>query len=81
MRKVALALVAAVAAFAVAATATAGTFTYQATYVEPVGGPNQLPFSCRAGTSCGTIPRRPARVRPRPRAAHTRSYALSTDAG
>jgi hypothetical protein len=30
------------------------TFAYQATYVEPVGGPNQSPFSCALGTSCGS---------------------------
>ena len=54
MRKVVLALAAAVAALVVAAPATAGTFAYEATYVEPVGGPNESPFSCPAGTSCGT---------------------------
>jgi hypothetical protein len=54
MRKVGLALVAAVAALVAAASAMAGTFAYEATYVEPVGGPNQSPFSCPAGTSCGT---------------------------
>ena len=54
MRKVGLALAAAVAALVAAAPATAGTFAYEATYVEPVGGPNQSPFSCPAGTSCGT---------------------------
>jgi hypothetical protein len=54
MRKVVLALAVALAALVAAAPATAGTFTYEATYVEPVGGPNQSPFSCPAGTSCGT---------------------------
>jgi hypothetical protein len=56
MRKLGLALAAAVAvaALVAAAPATAGTFAYEATYVEPVGGPNQSPFSCPAGTSCGT---------------------------
>jgi hypothetical protein len=34
--------------------AAAATFAYQATYVEPVGGPNQSPFSCAPGLSCGT---------------------------
>jgi hypothetical protein len=54
MGKVALTLAAAVAALAAAVPAAAGTFAYEATYVEPVGGPNQSPFSCPAGTSCGT---------------------------
>lgn len=54
MRKVVLALAAAVAALAAAASAAAGTFAYEATYVEPVGGPNQSPFSCPPGMSCGT---------------------------
>jgi hypothetical protein len=30
------------------------TVTYQATYVEPYGGPQQSPFSCDAGTTCGS---------------------------
>lgn len=34
--------------------AAATTFVYEATYVEPVGGPNQSPFSCAPGTSCGS---------------------------
>jgi hypothetical protein len=54
MGKVALAVVAAIAALAAAAPAAAATFSYEATYVEPVGGPNQTPFSCPPGTSCGT---------------------------
>jgi hypothetical protein len=48
----ALAAIAGLVAFP--APATAGTVAYEATYVEPVGGPNQSPFSCPAGTSCGT---------------------------
>jgi hypothetical protein len=32
----------------------ATTFVYEATYVEPVGGPNQSPFGCAPGTSCGS---------------------------
>jgi hypothetical protein len=54
MRKLGLVTAAAVAALAAAMPATAGTSSYEATYVEPVGGPNQSPFSCPAGTSCGT---------------------------
>jgi hypothetical protein len=30
------------------------TVPYQAVYVEPVGGPNQSPFGCPPGTSCGS---------------------------
>ena len=30
------------------------TVTYQATYVEPYGGPQQTPFSCDPGTTCGS---------------------------
>ena len=32
----------------------ASTFAYEATYVEPVGGPNYSPFSCAPGMSCGS---------------------------
>ena len=40
---------------AIAAPALAETtLAYQAVYVEPVGGPNQSPFGCPPGTSCGT---------------------------
>lgn len=30
------------------------TLAYDATYVEPVGGPSQSPFDCEPGMSCGT---------------------------
>lgn len=54
MSKLAIAL-AAVTALVIAAPAAASTtVAYQATYVEPVGGPNQSPFSCAPGTSCGS---------------------------
>jgi hypothetical protein len=44
-----------VAALTIAAPVTASTtVSYQATYVEPVGGPNQSPFGCPPGTSCGS---------------------------
>jgi hypothetical protein len=50
-----LALGGCVAAFLVAIPAlAASTLPYEATYVEPVGGPNQSPFSCAPGTSCGS---------------------------
>jgi hypothetical protein len=50
-----LALAGCVAAFLVAIPASAAsTRPYEATYVEPVGGPNQSPFSCAPGTSCGS---------------------------
>src|SRR6266545_8409757 len=43
------------AALVAAIPATAATtFAYEATYVEPVGGPNQSQFSCAPGTSCGS---------------------------
>lgn len=43
------------AALLVASAATADTVrSYQATYVEPVGGPNGSPFACPPGTSCGS---------------------------
>ena len=32
----------------------ATTVRYQATYVEPGGGPQQSPFSCPPGTTCGS---------------------------
>ncbi len=32
----------------------ATTVLYQASYVEPVGGPQQSPFSCPDGTTCGS---------------------------
>jgi hypothetical protein len=55
MSKIGVALAAVVAAFTIATPATASTtVSYQATYVEPVGGPNQSPFSCPPGTSCGS---------------------------
>ena len=44
-----------VTALALAPPASASTtVTYQATYVEPYGGPQQSPFSCEAGTTCGS---------------------------
>jgi hypothetical protein len=55
MSKLAVVLAALAAAFAVATPAMAETTVpYQATYVEPVGGPVQSPFSCTPGTSCGS---------------------------
>ena len=43
------------AALAGPATVAADTVLhYQASYVEPVGGPNQSPFECPPGTTCGT---------------------------
>jgi hypothetical protein len=55
MTKLGIALATAAAAFAVATPAMAQTtIPYQATYVEPVGGPNESPFSCAPGTSCGS---------------------------
>jgi hypothetical protein len=55
MIKLTLVLSALMAALVAALPATATTtFAYQATYVEPVGGPNQSPFSCPSGMSCGT---------------------------
>lgn len=42
-------------ALAVTAPAMADTsIPYRATFVEPVGGPVNSPFSCDPGTSCGT---------------------------
>jgi hypothetical protein len=48
-------VVAALAASLVAALPASAetTVTYQATFVEPYGGPVQSPFSCAPGTSCG----------------------------
>jgi hypothetical protein len=55
MSRVFFVFAACAAALTVAMPATgATTFPYQATYVEPVGGPNQSPFSCSPGTSCGS---------------------------
>jgi hypothetical protein len=55
MRKLTFALVVVVAALVAAVPAMADTAApYQATYVEPVGGPNQSPFSCPPGSSCGS---------------------------
>ena len=54
MRKLMFSLAALAAALAAAVPAAAATTAYQATYVEPVGGPNQSPFACPPGTSCGT---------------------------
>jgi hypothetical protein len=48
-----IAAFAAALTFAMPATA-ATTFSYEATYVETVGGPNYSPFSCSPGTSCGS---------------------------
>jgi hypothetical protein len=53
--RVALACAALVASLTLAApSGAAATLEYQATYVEPVGGPNQSPFTCPPGTSCGS---------------------------
>jgi hypothetical protein len=55
MVKLTFALAAVAAALVAAVPATAEmTVAYQATYVEPVGGANQSPFSCPPGTSCGS---------------------------
>jgi hypothetical protein len=54
MNKLVLASVVVAALVAVAPAIAATTAPYEATYVEPIGGPNQSPFSCPAGTSCGT---------------------------
>jgi hypothetical protein len=54
MRKFTLALVIVAALVAAVPAVAATTVPYQATYVEPVGGPNQSPFSCPPGTSCGS---------------------------
>jgi hypothetical protein len=48
------AAIAALLVTAVPATA-ATTVAYQATYVEPVGGPNSSPFACAPGTTCGSV--------------------------
>jgi hypothetical protein len=51
----AFAVVAFAALLAAAAPASsATTFAFHATFVEPVGGPNNSAFECPAGTSCGT---------------------------
>jgi hypothetical protein len=57
MRKLARALaLAGAAAFVAAVQAMAATTaSYQATYVEPVGGPNSSPFGCAPGTTCGSV--------------------------
>lgn len=51
-----LLVVAAAAASLVAALPASASTTnaYQATFVEPYGGPVQSPFGCAPGTSCGT---------------------------
>ena len=55
MAKLLLALASAAAALVAAMPATAaGTDRYHATFVEPYGGPNQTPFGCAPGTSCGS---------------------------
>jgi len=55
MKKLVFGLAALAAALVAVAPATAETtVAYQATYVEPVGGPNQSPFSCPPGMSCGS---------------------------
>jgi len=54
MKRIFVALASCAVAGVVAIPASAATtFAYQATYVEAVGGPNQSPFSCAPGTSCG----------------------------
>jgi len=55
MIKLALELTTIASVLVVAAPALAETtISYEATYVEPVGGPNQSPFSCPPGMSCGS---------------------------
>jgi hypothetical protein len=55
MNRLFLALASGAAALLVALPAAASTtFTYEANYVEPVGGPNQSPFACAPGMSCGS---------------------------
>jgi hypothetical protein len=55
MKRLALACAAVSTALTLAAPVMADTaIGYQATYVEPVGGPNESPFSCAPGTSCGS---------------------------
>ena len=48
------ALAGVVAPLVITVPALADTARYQATFVEPVGGPNQSPFSCPPGTACGS---------------------------
>jgi len=50
----AFALAAVAASFVAAAASAATTAPYQATFIEPYGGPNESPFSCPLGTSCGS---------------------------
>ena len=54
MRKLVLALTAVAAIIATTPATAATTVGYHATYVEPVGGPNQSPFRCAPGTTCGS---------------------------
>jgi hypothetical protein len=55
MYRLVLAVTTLAASFVVAAAASAETTArYQATFVEPYGGPVHTPFSCAPGTSCGT---------------------------
>jgi hypothetical protein len=55
MKKILIGLATCVLVMGAATTAAAATtILYQATYVEVVGGPNQSPFSCAPGTSCGS---------------------------
>ena len=55
MPRLLIAVAALAAALAAAVPASADTTNaYQATFIEPYGGPNQSPFSCQPGTSCGS---------------------------
>jgi hypothetical protein len=55
MRKLLPVLAALAASLVVAVPASADTTTpYQATFIEPYGGPNESPFSCLPVTSCGS---------------------------
>lgn len=54
LRTVAIGVATLAISLAVVAPALASsTFSYRATFVEPVGGPMQSPFDCAPGTSCG----------------------------
>ena len=54
MRRVAIVVSVFAASLVAAVPASADTtVAYQATFIEPYGGPVQSPFSCAPGTSCG----------------------------
>lgn len=55
MRKFTFVLAVIAAVLVAAGSAIADTtISYEATYVEPIGGPNESPFSCPPRTSCGS---------------------------